>query len=125
VQVQEQVRELQEQELPLQEAQAQEQVAPQQEQAVLLQGQEVLLLLAQVREQVLRLEVLLRAQAGVLAQVEAEVLDLALGVGLRQVVLEQGQLVLARVQEQAQAEVGVEELESELALEESQEQELE
>jgi hypothetical protein len=122
VQVQEQVRELEEQELPLQEgllpqqeAQAQVQVVPQQEQAVLLQGQEALLLLAKVREQVIRLEVLLRAQAGVLAQVEAEVLDLALGVGLRQVVLEQGQLVLARVQEQAEAE----ELESELALEES------
>jgi GMP synthase PP-ATPase subunit len=112
---------LQEQELPLLEAQAQEQVAPQQEQAVLLQGQEALLLLAKVREQVLRLEVLLRAQAGVLAQVEAEVLDLALGVGLHQVVLEQGQLVLARVQEQAQAE----ELESELALEESLAQEME
>jgi hypothetical protein len=137
VQVQEQVRELEEQELPLQEgllprqeAQAQEQVAPQQvgvvprqEQEVLLQGQEALLLLAKVREQVVRLEVLLRAQAGVLAQVEAEVLDLALGVGLRQVVLEQGQLVLARVQEVAQAEA--EELESELAREESLEQEQE
>jgi GMP synthase PP-ATPase subunit len=109
VQVQAQVRELEEQELPLQEAQAQEQ-------EVLLQGQEALLLLAKVREQVLRLEVLLRAQAGVLAQVEAQVLDLALEVGLQQVVLEQGQLVLARVQEQAQAE---ELLESELALEES------
>ena len=115
MQVQAQVRELEEQELPLQEGLLPQQEAPQQEQAVLLQGQEVLLLLAKVREQVLRLEVLLQAQAGVLAQVEAEVLDLALGVGLQQVVLEQGQLVLARVQEQAQ----VEELESELALEES------
>jgi hypothetical protein len=91
VQVQEQVQELQEQELPLLEAQP-----PQQE--VLLQGQEALLLLAKVREQVIRLEVLLRAQAGVLAQVEAEVLDLALGVGLQQVVLEQGQVALVKVQ---------------------------
>jgi hypothetical protein len=100
VQVQEQVRELEEQELPLLEAQVLEQEAPQLEQAVLLQGQEALLLLAKVREQVLRLEVLLRAQAGVLAQVEAEVLDLALGVGLQQVVLERGQQVLAQVQVQ-------------------------
>ena len=100
MQVQEQVRELEEQELPLLEAQVLEQEAPQLEQAVLLQGQEALLLLAKVREQVLRLEVLLRAQAGVLAQVEAEVLDLALGVGLQQVVLERGQQVLAQVQVQ-------------------------
>jgi hypothetical protein len=34
-------------------------------------------------------------------QAQAEVLDLALGVGLQQVVLEQGQQVLARVQVQA------------------------
>ena len=90
MQVQEQVQELQEQELPLQEAP--------------LQGQAVLLLLAKVREQVLQLEVLLRAQAGVLAQVEAEVLDLALGVGLQQVVLEQGQVVLAKAQVEVQAQ---------------------
>ena len=102
MQVQEQVQELQEQELPLQEAQAQEQVAPQQEQAqVLVQGQEVLLLLARVREQVLVLEALVKALAGVMEQAQAEVLDLALGVGLQQVVLEQGQQVLARVQVQA------------------------
>jgi hypothetical protein len=115
VQVQEQVQELEEQELPLQEgllpqqeAQAQEQVAPQQvgvvprqEQEVLLQGQEVLLLLARVREQALVLEALVKALAGVMEQAQAEVLDLALGVGLQQVVLEQGQLVLARVQVQA------------------------
>lgn len=109
MQVQEQVQELEEQELPLQEglpprqgAQAQEQVAPQQEQAqVLAQGQEVLLLLARVREQALVLEALVKALAGVMEQVQAEVLDLALGVGLQQVVLERGQQVLARVQVQA------------------------
>jgi hypothetical protein len=109
VQVQEQVQELEEQELPLQEglllqqeALEQEQVAPQQEQAqVLVQGQEVLLLLARVREQVLVLEALVKALAGVMEQAQAEVLDLALGVGLQQVVLEQGQQVLARVQVQA------------------------
>jgi len=79
----------------------QQEVQAQQEE-VLLQGQEALLVLAKVREQVQLLEVLLRAQAGVLAQVEAEVLDLALAVGLQQVVLEQGQVVLGRAQEQAQ-----------------------
>jgi hypothetical protein len=63
-----------------------------------VQGQEALLLLAKVREQVHLLEVLLRVQAGVLAQVEAEVLDLALGVGLHQVVGPQGQVELLRVQ---------------------------
>ena len=97
MQVQEQVRELEEQELPLQEG-----LLPQQEQAqVLAQGQEVLLLLAKVREQALVLEALVKALAGVMEQVQAEVLDLALGVGLQQVVLEQGQQVLARVQVQA------------------------
>lgn len=75
----------------------QQEVQAQQEE-VLLQGQEALLVLAKVREQVRLLEALVRAQAGVLAQVEAEVLDLALGVGLQQVVLERGQVVLARVQ---------------------------
>jgi hypothetical protein len=72
-----------------------------QQEEVLLQGQEALLVLAKVREQVRLLEVLLRAQAGVLAQVEEEVLELALGVGLQQVVLERGQVVLARVQAKA------------------------
>jgi hypothetical protein len=109
VQVQEQVQELEEQELPLQEV-----VLPQQEQALgqelqseaqvphqqgraqaLAQGQEVLLQLARVREQVLVLEAQVRALAGVMAQAEEQVLTLALGVGLRQVVLEQGQVVLA------------------------------
>ena len=63
---------------------------------VLEQGQEVLLRLAQVREQVLVLEAQMRILAGVMAQAEAQVLDLALGVGLQQVVLERGQVVLAR-----------------------------
>ena len=99
--VEAEVRELQDQELPLQEAQEQEQVAPQQEQAqVLVQGQEVLLLLARVREQVLVLEALVKALAGVMEQAQAQVLDLALGVGLQQVVLEQGQVELVRVQAQ-------------------------
>jgi hypothetical protein len=80
----------------------QQEVQAQQEE-VLLQGQEALLVLAKVREQVRLLEALVRAQAGVLAQVEAEVLDLALGVGLQQVVLERGQVVLARGQVRAQA----------------------
>ena len=63
---------------------------------VLEQGQEVLLRLAQVREQVLVLEAQMRILAGVMEQAEAQVLDLALGVGLQQVVLERGQVVLAR-----------------------------
>lgn len=70
-----------------------------QQQEVLLQGQEALLLLERVREQVRVLEVLLRAQAGVLAVVEEEVLDLALAVGLQQVVGPQGQAVLVRAKE--------------------------
>ena len=110
MEVQEQVVPLLEQEsLPLEAHQLspqgqelQQEVQAQQEE-VLLQGQEALLVLAKVREQVQLLEALLRAQAGVLAQVEAEVLDLALAVGLRQVVLEQGQVVLARGQKRAQA----------------------
>jgi len=77
---------------------AQPQVAP-------LQEQGALLVLAKVREQVQLLEVLLRAQAGVLAQVEAEVLDLALAVGLQQVVLEQGQVVLGRGRAREQAQI--------------------
>jgi Zn finger protein HypA/HybF involved in hydrogenase expression len=74
-----------------------------QQEEVLLQGQEALLVLAKVREQAQVLEVLLRAQAGVLAQVEAEVLELALAVGLQQVVLERGQVVLERAQARVQA----------------------
>ena len=105
MEVQEQVVPLLEQEvLPLEAHQLspqgqelQQEVQARQEE-VLLQGQEALLVLARVREQVRLLEALVRAQAGVLAQVEAEVLDLALGVGLQQVVLERGQVVLARVQ---------------------------
>ena len=110
MEVQEQVVPLLEQEpLPLEAHQLnpqgqelQQEVQAQQEE-VLLQGQEALLVLAKVREQVRLLEALVRAQAGVLAQVEAEVLDLALGVGLQQVVLERGQVVLARGQVRAQA----------------------
>jgi Zn finger protein HypA/HybF involved in hydrogenase expression len=74
-----------------------------QQEEVLLQGQEALLVLAKVREQAQVLEVLLRAQAGVLAQVEAEVLELALAVGLQQVVLERGQVVLERARARVQA----------------------
>ena len=66
---------------------------------VLGQGQEVLLRLAQVREQVLVLEAQVRVLVAVMAQVEAQVLDLALGVGLQQVVREQGQVELVRVKE--------------------------
>ena len=95
---------LQEQEVPLLEVDQSHPQGQELQQEVLLQGQEALQVLAKVREQVQLLEVLLRAQAGVLAQVEAEVLDLALAVGLQQVVLEQGQVVLGqgRAQEQAQ-----------------------
>jgi hypothetical protein len=102
MEVQPQVVPQQEQEVLLLEA---DQLHPQGQglqQEVLLQGQEALLLLEQVREQVRLLEALLRAQAGVLAVVEEEVLDLALAVGLQQVVLEQGQVVLARGQKQEQ-----------------------
>jgi len=112
MEVQEQVVPLLEQEpLPLEAHQLnpqgqelQQEVQAQQEE-VLLQGQEALLVLAKVREQVQLLEVLLRAQAGVLAQVEAEVLDLALAVGLQQVVLEQGQVVLGRGRAREQAQI--------------------
>ena len=116
MQVQGQVQELQEQELPqaqeqevLQQEQAQGQELPQeiqvQQREVLLEGrlvraQAVLALLERVQVQVQGLEALLREQVQVLAQVEAQVLDLALGVGLQQLVLEQGQVVL--VQQQAQ-----------------------
>ena len=101
MEVQPQVAPLLEQEAPpleLVQEQAQGQELPQE---VLLQGQEALQVLAQVREQVQLLEALLRAQAGVLAQVEEQVLELALGVGLQQVVLERGQVVLARARVQA------------------------
>ena len=99
--VQEQAQELAQQEQVqgqglLQEAQAQQQeallqelVLPQQELEVPLQGREALLLLEQVRERVRVLEALVRAQAGVLAVVEEEVLDLALAVGLQQEVAQQ------------------------------------
>jgi hypothetical protein len=75
-------------------------VALQQPREVLLRAQEVLLQLAQAQERVRVLEALLRVQEQVLVQVQAEVLDLALVVGLQQVVREQGQVELARVQEQ-------------------------
>jgi hypothetical protein len=110
MEVQEQVLPLLEQEaLPLEahrlnpQGQGLPQEVQVQQEEVLLQGQEALLVLAKVREQAQVLEVLLRAQAGVLAQVEAEVLELALAVGLQQVVLERGQVVLARAQARVQA----------------------
>ena len=110
MEVQDQVLPLLEQEpLPLEARQLNPQ-GQELQQEVLLRGQEALLLLEQVRGQVQVLEALLRAQAGVLAQVEAEVLDLALAVGLQQVVLEQGQVVLARVKEQEQVQGLVQEL---------------
>ena len=115
MEVLQQVEPLQEQEVPpLELVQEQAQVLAQQEQfqgqelqqevqaqqqEVLLQGQEVLLLLEQVREQVRVLEALLRAQAGVLAVVEEEVLDLALAVGFQQMVGPQGQVELVRAKE--------------------------
>jgi hypothetical protein len=68
----------------------QQEVQVQQEEA-LLQGQEALLVLEQAQGQVRLLEALVRAQAGVLAQVEAEVLDLAQAVGVSRVAEEQGQ----------------------------------
>jgi hypothetical protein len=94
MEVQEQVVPLLEQEpLPLEAHQLnpqgqelQQEVQAQQEE-VLLQGQEALLVLEQAQGQVRLLEALVRAQAGVLAQVEAEVLDLALAVGLERVAL--------------------------------------
>ena len=92
MEVQEPIRELQEQELPLQ-FQVQE------------QARVVLLLLERLQVQVLELESLLRGQAQVLSQVEAQVLDLALESGLRQAVLEQGQVVLVKGQEKAQERV--------------------
>jgi hypothetical protein len=95
--VQEQAQELAQQE-QVQGQELQQEVQAQQ-QEVLLQGQEALLLLEQVREQVRVLEALLRAQAGVLAVVEEEVLDLALAVGLQQMVGPQGQVELVRAKE--------------------------
>jgi hypothetical protein len=101
--VQEQAQELAQQE-QVQGQELQQEVQAQQ-QEVLLQGQEVLLLLEQVREQVRVLEALLRAQAGVLAVVEEEVLDLALAVGLQQQVGPQGQVELQRGRAQQQAQI--------------------
>ena len=71
----------------------QQEVQAQQEE-VLLQEQEALLVLEQAQGQVQLLEALVRAQAGVLAQVEAEVKALAQAVGLEQVALEPQELVL-------------------------------
>ena len=88
-------QELQQEALPLLEVPPQEV----QQQEVLLRGQEVLLVLEKAQVQVRALEALLRAQAGVLAVVEEQVLELALAVGLRQVVLERGQVELVRVKE--------------------------
>ena len=81
----------------------QQEVQAQQEE-VLLQEQEALLVLEQAQGQVQLLEALVRAQVGVLAQVEAEVLALAQAVGLPQVAQEQAQ------DEQAQALELVQEL---------------
>jgi hypothetical protein len=101
MEVQQEVAPLLEQEIAQQEqGQELQQEVQVQQREVLLQGQEALLLLERVREQVRLLEVLLRAQAGVLAVVEEEVLDLALAVGLQQVVGPQGQAELKRVQVQ-------------------------
>ena len=70
------------------------------QQEVLLRAQEVLLQLGQAQQRVRVLEALLQVQEQVLEQVQEEVLDLALVAGLQQVVQEQGQVELARVQEQ-------------------------
>jgi hypothetical protein len=101
MEVQEQVVPLLEQEaLPLEvhrlnpQGQGLQQEAQVQQEVVLLQGQEALLVLEQAQEQVQLLEALVRAQAGVLAQVEAEVKALAQAVGLEQVALEPQELVL-------------------------------
>jgi hypothetical protein len=98
---------LEQQALPLEVPQQELVQGHQSQQEVLLQAQEALLLLEQVREQVRLLEALLRAQAGVLAVVEEEVLDLALAVGLQRVVGAQGQdeLVRGQAQEQVLAQV--------------------
>ena len=74
MQVQEQVQELQDQELPL--------VVEQEPQA--LEPQQVQALLAQAQEQLLWLEARVQALAGLLGQVQAEVLGLAQAVGLPQ-----------------------------------------
>ena len=121
MEVQEQVVPLLEQEpLPLEAHQLNPQGQGLQ-QEVLLQGQEALLALAKVREQVQLLEALLRAQAGVLAQVEEEVLDLALAVGLRQAVGPQGQVELVREQAQAKEQALAEALGQALAMAEERE----
>ena len=80
-----------------------QEVQVQQEEA-LLQGQEALLVRARFQEQVRLLEALVRAQVGVMAQVEAEVLDLAQAVGLLQVAEEQEQDEQAQELVQVQAE---------------------
>jgi hypothetical protein len=74
VQVQGQVQELQDQELPL--------VVEQEPQA--LEPQQVQALLAQAQEQLLWLEARVQALAGLLGQVQVEVLELARAVGLPQ-----------------------------------------
>jgi len=102
MEVQEQVVPLLEQEPLQQEAHQSNPQGQELQQEVLLQGQEVLLLLEQAQAKVQVLEALLRVQVVVLAQVEAEVLDLALAVGLQQVVGPQGQVELVRQQGQAQ-----------------------
>jgi hypothetical protein len=102
MEVQEQVLPLLEQEVPPQEVHQSNLQGQELPQEVLPQGQEVLQVLAQVRQQVQLLEALLRAQAGVLLQVQEQVLELALGVGLQQVVLERGQVLLAQRQAKEQ-----------------------
>jgi hypothetical protein len=128
MEVQEQVLPLLEQEaLPLEahrlnpQGQGLPQEVQVQQEEVLLQGQEALLVLAKVREQIQLLEALLRAQAGVLAQVEEEVLDLALAVGLRQAVGPQGQVELVREQAQAKEQALAEALGQALAMAEERE----
>jgi hypothetical protein len=74
MEIQPRVQELQEQELP----------------------QQALVQLAEAQALMVGLEVRMKALVGVMAQVEAEVLDLALALGLRQAVLEQGQVVLVQ-----------------------------
>jgi hypothetical protein len=74
MEIQPRVQELQEQELP----------------------QQALVQLAEAQALMVGLEVRMKALVEVMVQVEAEVLDLALALGLRQAVLEQGQVVLVQ-----------------------------
>jgi len=83
--------EVQEQVLPLLEQEALQLEVHQLSQQGLQSQQEVLVLLEQVRAQVPLLEALVRAQVGVLAQVQEEVLGLAVAVGLQRVVELYGQ----------------------------------